>query len=344
MSADRNRPSGGSDAPADDLGPSRAVNVAGALPAGFDASFERCGQIARFLDGEDAARLEHSEIESWLEIEGRDLLRAFLQDHLALRACREQRADMVLDDGGVAHRAVERGHERGLQSVFGEVTVSRLAYRARGEENLHLADAALNLPEERASHGVRRLTASECSRGSFDDALQSVRERTGVSLGKQQLLALAARAAVDFDAFYASRSHLSSDAQDERDSDATAVGVGEEKQPEVLVLSADGKGIVMRAEALRAQTAKAAARASPKLRTRLSRGELCCAQHSSPYVAVQTMLRCGRGTGRWRRSLERERNIFSAARGSRETRAGDRGACSGRAWRPAVWCDRVRVA
>ena len=249
------------------------MNVAGALPAGFDASFERCGQIARFLDGEDAARLEHSEIESWLEIEGRDLLRAFLQDHLALRACREQRADMVLDDGGVAHRAVERGHERGLQSVFGEVTVSRLAYRARGEENLHLADAALNLPEERASHGVRRLTASECSRGSFDDALQSVRERTGVSLGKQQLLALAARAAVDFDAFYASRSHLSSDAQDERDSDATAVGVGEEKQPEVLVLSADGKGIVMRAEALRAQTAKAAARASPKLKTRLSRGE-----------------------------------------------------------------------
>ena len=79
VSADRNRPSGGSDAPADDLGPSRAVNVAGALPAGFDASFERCGQIARFLDGEDAARLEHSEIESWLEIEGRDLLRAFLQ-------------------------------------------------------------------------------------------------------------------------------------------------------------------------------------------------------------------------------------------------------------------------
>jgi len=41
----------------------------------------------------------------------------------------------------------------------------------------------------------------------------------------------------------------------------------------VVVLSADGKGIVMRADALRPETAKAAQRASPKLKTRLSRGE-----------------------------------------------------------------------
>ena len=44
-------------------------------------------------------------------------------------------------------------------------------------------------------------------------------------------------------------------------------------QEDVLVLSADGKGIVMRPDALRAATAQAAQRASPKLKTRLSRGE-----------------------------------------------------------------------
>jgi hypothetical protein len=270
VSADRDSSSGRSDAARDDLGASRAVSAAGALPAGFAASFARLGEIARFLDGEDAASLEHSELESRLELDGRELLRTLFEDHLALRALREQRADMVLDSSGVAHRAVERGHERGLQSVFGEVTVSRLAYRARGEENLHLADAALNLPEERASHGVRRLAAVECARGSFDDALGSVRERTGVSLGKQQLLDLAARAAVDFDAFYAARARPSADVDGEPGSECTEAG---EQKPSVLVLSADGKGIVMRPEALRAQTAKAAARASPKLKTRLSRGE-----------------------------------------------------------------------
>jgi len=40
-----------------------------------------------------------------------------------------------------------------------------------------------------------------------------------------------------------------------------------------LVLSCDGKGIVMRPEALRPATAKAAASAGTKLSTRLSRGE-----------------------------------------------------------------------
>jgi hypothetical protein len=35
-----------------------------------------------------------------------------------------------------------------------------------GEENLHLADASLNLPEEKHSHGLRRWSAIEASRGS----------------------------------------------------------------------------------------------------------------------------------------------------------------------------------
>jgi hypothetical protein len=53
----------------------------------------------------------------------------------------------------------------------------------------------------------------------------------------------------------------------------TAAEEQEHDEDDVLVLSADGKGIAMRSEALRAATAKAAQRASPKLKTRLSRGE-----------------------------------------------------------------------
>jgi len=41
----------------------------------------------------------------------------------------------------------------------------------------------------------------------------------------------------------------------------------------VLVLSCDGKGVVMRPDALRPATAAAAARTAPKLATRLSKGE-----------------------------------------------------------------------
>jgi len=79
----------------------------------------------------------------------------------------------------------------------------------------------------------------------------------GSRLGKRQVETLAARAAVDIDDFYTARS--------------PAPGAGTDE--EVLVLSCDGKGIVMRADALRPATATAAAKATPKLATRLSKGE-----------------------------------------------------------------------
>jgi len=107
---------------------------------------------------------------------------AAFQDHLDLRAGRERRLEGVTDAAGVERRAVEREHRRPLASVVGEVTVSRLAYRQRGEENLYVADRVLNLPAERASHRVRRMAAIEAAAGSFEHATGQVRERTGLAL------------------------------------------------------------------------------------------------------------------------------------------------------------------
>jgi len=262
-------------APGDDLLPRSDAAGAGATnvgrPAGaedgadaFGASRARFEEIVAWLGGERAAGMEHGELEARLQADGRELLRALLQDRLDLDAQREQRAADVTDAAGVAHRAVEPGHERPLASVFGPVTVTRLAYRARGAENLHVADGVLNLPVERASHGVRRLAAVEATRGSFDDALAAVREQTALGIGKRQIEQLAARAAIDFDGFYAQRARAPASGDGDGDGDGDG---------EVIVLSADGKGIVVRPDALRPATAKAAQRASPKLKTRLSKGE-----------------------------------------------------------------------
>lgn len=226
----------------------------------FGRSWQRLQQIIGWLDAQEAAGLEHGQLECRLQSEGRELVRCLLQDHLDLRSVRERRLEAVADGEGTEHRAVARDHQRPLYSVFGEVSVNRLAYRARGQENLYVADGLLNLPGEHASHGVRRLAGIESAASSFERATGRVRERTGLTLGKRQAQELAVRSALDFDAFYA-----------ERVSAAEAHGRGEE---DVLVLSADGKGIVMRSEALRQATAKAAQRASPKLATRLSGGEV----------------------------------------------------------------------
>ena len=88
---------------------------------------------------------------------------------------------------------------------------------------------------------MRRKAASEVARSSFDDAVDAIHEATGQRVGKRQVEALAGAAAQDFDAFYA---------QVER---ASSAG-------DVLILSLDAKGIVMRPNALRPATAAAAVR------------------------------------------------------------------------------------
>lgn len=220
----------------------------------FAGSRELFETLRGFLDGAAAAALSHGDLEDQLDTRGRELLRQLFQDHLTLRSQNEPRLEVIGADG-VRRGRVEPGHTRELLTVFGTVQVSRLAYRAPQQPNLHPADAALNLPPERHSHGLRRLAATEAARGSFDETALAIGRATGQKVGKRQLEQLADRAAVDFEAYYAMR-------------------LPPEGAPgDLLVLSCDGKGIVMRPGALRPQTAQAAAKASPKLKTRLSKGE-----------------------------------------------------------------------
>ncbi|MGH3612945.1 MAG: ISKra4 family transposase, partial [Pseudonocardia sp.] len=103
---------------------------------------------------------------------------------------------------------------------------------------------------------MRRLAAVEATRGSFQDASAAIERACGVRVGKRQVQELAQRAAVDIDAFY----------QQQRP--------GPRPATDLLVCSADGKGIVMLPDALRAGTArKAAAKGGNKMATRLSGGE-----------------------------------------------------------------------
>lgn len=235
---------------------------------GFARSAEQFFALSGWLAGEQARGLEHAQLEARLWEDGRELIRVMVQDHFDLRAVCEPRLDGVVGADGVRRRHVERGHERELLSVFGGVEVERLAYRQRGTENLYPVDAQLNLPAEKHSHGMRRLAALEAPRTSFEDAQAAIVRQTGQRLGKRQLRELAVHAACAFKAF---------DEQRER-----TVCV----QDDVLVLSCDGKGVVMRQEALRDQTRKQAQSSQTKLQTRLSKGEKRARKRMAEVAAV----------------------------------------------------------
>ncbi len=221
----------------------------------FTESRDCYQELEDWLASEEAAGLQHADLEEQLDVRGRGLLRRLLQDRLDLTALREDRRHDVAGDDGVVRTRAERGRTRPLMTVFGQVTVSRIAYRSPGLPNVHLLDGALNLPEEKHSHGLRKLAAIEAARGSVDAAAAAITRATGVRIGKRQLEDLARRCAAHVELFYLQR----------------AAGAAPENWP--LILTFDGKGIVMLPDALRPATARAAAQAEGKLATRLSPGE-----------------------------------------------------------------------
>lgn len=208
--------------------------------SGFAASAGLVRALIGDLADPAADALTHHQLEDMISTRGLEVMRQMLQDHLDLRSIREPQRKEVVDAENVPHRRVEPGHERLLTTVFGTVTVTRIAYRALGCANLHPLDADLNLPTGRASHGIRKQAAVEAVRGSFDDARAAIARRCGVGIGKANLEQLVVAAAADIDAYYR----------------RTAPAAADAKVP--LALSFDGKGIVMRPKDLREQTRKMA--------------------------------------------------------------------------------------
>jgi hypothetical protein len=239
----------------------------------FDGAERALGALTERLQGAEARAMTHGQVEALIQHDGLEILRQLLQGHIDLRGLGDVGPSVVGSDG------VERRHRdvstRRLESVFGQVSVTRLGYRMPGVESLFPLDAELNLPPELYSHGVQRRTAVLVAKTSFDEAVADISETTGASVPKRQAEQLAARAAVDFDDFYAER---------ERVAQAEAAATSD-----ILVITADGKGVVMRKKDLRPATRKAAETRKHKLKKRISKGEKRNAKRMATVAAVYTV-------------------------------------------------------
>jgi len=172
-----------------------------------------------------------------------------------VRAVREERRTAVVGADRVARRRVERGHHRALGHG-----VRRGAGRAAGVpggRGLELASGGRPVESARGPALARAAAARGDRVGArfLDDAAAAITGASGQRLGKRQVEALARAAALDVETFYAGTAPEAADSQ------------------VVLVLSFDGKGIVMLPGALREATARSAAVNRKKLATRLSPGE-----------------------------------------------------------------------
>lgn len=208
------------------------------------------------LNSQKNAKKEHGEIEELIFQDGMELLRTLFQSYLALCSEREPTHEAMTGSDGVV-RNHHRHNCRHLETLFGRVKQRRKGYAGRGSDSLYPLDATLNFPPDLYSHGLRWRAARAIASGSYDDAVDELTRTTGGAIPKRQLEQLSMSMAQDFDGFYK---------QPERCRHTGA--------DDLLVLSFDGKGIVMRTEDLREPTRrKAQKQLSTTRKKRLGRGE-----------------------------------------------------------------------
>jgi len=220
----------------------------------FARARKRLDELKQHLTSEEALDADHDDIEQHIHTHGQEILRLMLQGHLHYRAASEVAEPITGVDGQT--RATPRDSSRRLLSLFGKVTVLRLSLVDRDlPGGLRPLDAELNLPADSYSFGLRRRVIDEVVRGSYDDLVQRISDTTAAHVPKRQAENLVLAAAQDFQGFYDTRDFQSADPED------------------VLVLSFDGKGVVMLTRDLREATRKKAEQSKPKLDHRVSPGE-----------------------------------------------------------------------
>lgn len=201
------------------------------------------------------AQREHGDIEEFIQQEGTELLRTLLQSYLDVRTQNEVPHSAILSSGQTLNH-VRRNTSRKMVSHFGSVNINQLRYSQRHKDSRFPLDKELNLPLNHYSDGLRRRLIYEAIKSSFDESVKSIDRFTGGYVPKRQAMFLVNDIAQDFEAFYARQRFLEP-----------------EKTDDLLVLSFDGKGIVMRHDSLRSATKKTANAQKHKLQTRLSQGE-----------------------------------------------------------------------
>jgi len=134
--------------------------------------------------------------------------------------------------------------ETGYTSVFGAVRVARTGESQRGVASLFPRDAQLNLPARGYAHQLQKRVAAKAAKMSFDAVAHDIETETAVRIGTRQVEQIVSSAAQDFDVLYAQP--CSEDMQ------------RQVYAKPIQVLTFDGKGVVMRQEALREATRKKA--------------------------------------------------------------------------------------
>ncbi len=133
----------------------------------FKLANEQYAELVNSLSAEDAQVWEHGEVESYITVFGTELMRRLFQGHLDLRYAQEEYQKGVLGSDGEARPHRRKKTQRQLETLFGEVMVTRVGYSTQTPKvsALYPQDGKLNLATDKYSDGIRRRVAEEALLG-----------------------------------------------------------------------------------------------------------------------------------------------------------------------------------
>lgn len=235
----------------------------------FDEAEEAFAAVKGQLQDEaEQAKAMHL-VEDGLRASGREVSRLLLQGYLG--KCGDGDVGQEVVDARNMRLRHKRLMSRSIHTLFGTVVLQRYGYSARGHSAVYPLDAILKLSASSFSFPLQKILVREVAKGSIQEALEAVTDVSGVNVSKPTAIDLIQKAAVDFDSFYQDR--IQSDGPD-----AAALPL--------LVLTTDGKGVVMRPDGLREGTRKRRENSANKLKTRLSKGEKANAKRMAQVASI----------------------------------------------------------
>ncbi len=168
----------------------------------FSGAQEQLDLLIKQLQSDEQANREHGDIESFINNKGQEILRRLLQGWLDLKAANEEKKSCIkLASGDKLNHARVDTH-RPLNSLFGQVTVTRTGYSQINIDSVFPVDAELNLSTNSYSDGIYFRVSNEAVRGSFDNVVESIDATTGGHIPKRQCLNIVKDVAVNFESFY----------------------------------------------------------------------------------------------------------------------------------------------
>ena len=240
----------------------------------FSEAVKQFDSMIKRLSSTELLDQAHGEVEQWLSVEGNELLRRLYQAYFDQQSEQEPMESSVEGAEGIVrtHRRVRR---KQLSTLFGKIAYHRIGYSQTSAPALYPLDRELSIGPTRYSDGLRYRVAEECSKNSFDDCVASIDSTTGGHVPKRQCEQLVAQTAQDFEAYY------------------RANRTEEKSSSNLLVLTTDSKGIVMKREDLRPETRKAAeADLQKKRKARLSPGEKKNRKRMATAASVYSVPAC----------------------------------------------------